>query len=46
MTLPKATLPFGPELMLVRVVRLLAEVVQPILEKYGGGEDGGAEVRV
>ncbi len=27
----KATLPFGPELMLQRVVRLLAEVVQPIV---------------
>ena len=28
---PKATLPFGPELMLPRVVRLLAEVVAPIV---------------
>lgn len=28
---PKATLPFGPELMLQRVVRLLAEVVDPIV---------------
>ena len=28
---PKATLPFGPELMLQRVVRLLREVVQPIV---------------
>lgn len=27
----KATLPFGPELMLQRVVRLLAEVVSPIV---------------
>ena len=31
MGLPKATLPFGPELMLQRVVRLLAEVVEPIV---------------
>ena len=28
---PKATLPFGPELMLQRVVRLLSEVVNPIV---------------
>lgn len=31
MGLPKATLPFGPEPMLVRVHRLLNEVVQPIV---------------
>ena len=31
MGLPKATLPFGPELMLQRVVRLLSEVVSPII---------------
>jgi molybdopterin-guanine dinucleotide biosynthesis protein A len=31
MGLPKATLPFGPELMLQRVVRLLGTVVQPIV---------------
>ena len=31
MGLPKATLPFGPELMLQRVLRLLSEVVQPIV---------------
>src|SRR5437016_602819 len=31
MGLPKATLPFGPELMLPRVVRLLSSVVQPIV---------------
>src|SRR5436309_3861988 len=31
MGLPKATLPFGPELMLQRVVRLLSAVVQPIV---------------
>ena len=30
MGLPKATLPFGPELMLQRVFRLLNEVVEPI----------------
>src|SRR5688572_15258054 len=28
---PKALLPFGPELMLQRVVRLLREVVSPIV---------------
>src|SRR4051812_13474329 len=28
---PKALLPFGPELMLQRVVRLLSEVVSPIV---------------
>jgi molybdopterin-guanine dinucleotide biosynthesis protein A len=31
MGLPKATLPFGPELMLQRIVRLLASVVSPIV---------------
>ena len=31
MGLPKATLPFGPELMLQRVVRVLGSVVQPIV---------------
>jgi molybdopterin-guanine dinucleotide biosynthesis protein A len=31
MGLPKATLPFGPELMLQRVVRLLAPIAQPIV---------------
>jgi len=31
MGLAKATLPFGPELMLERVVRLLGSVVQPIV---------------
>lgn len=31
MGLPKATLPFGDELMLQRVVRLLGELVQPIV---------------
>lgn len=31
MGLPKATLPFGPELMLQRVHRLLSEVVHPIV---------------
>lgn len=31
MGLPKATLPFGPELMLPRVLRLLGEVVGPLV---------------
>ena len=31
MGIPKATLPFGPEMMLTRVVRLLSEVVEPIV---------------
>src|SRR5580692_4870637 len=31
MGVPKATLPFGPETMLQRVVRLLATVVSPIV---------------
>ena len=31
MGLPKATLPFGPEAMLQRVVRLLGEVVSPLV---------------
>lgn len=31
MGLPKATLPFGPELMLQRVLRILGEVVQPLV---------------
>jgi len=31
MGLPKATLPFGPELMIVRVLRLLGEVVEPLV---------------
>jgi molybdopterin-guanine dinucleotide biosynthesis protein A len=31
MGVPKATLPFGPETMLQRVVRLLEEVVSPII---------------
>ena len=38
MGLPKATLPFGPELMLQRVVRLLAEVVQPIVVVAAPGQ--------
>ena len=28
---PKATLPFGPETMLMRVVRILGDIVQPIV---------------
>jgi molybdopterin-guanine dinucleotide biosynthesis protein A len=31
MGLPKATLPFGPEMMLQRVLRLLGEVVNPLV---------------
>jgi molybdenum cofactor guanylyltransferase len=31
MGVPKATLPFGPELMLQRVVRLLGQVCQPLV---------------
>ena len=31
MGVPKATLPFGPETMLQRVVRLLSTVVDPIV---------------
>lgn len=38
MGLPKATLPFGPELMLQRVVRLLSEVVQPIVVVAAAGQ--------
>src|SRR5688572_22622973 len=36
---PKATLPFGPELMLQRVVRLLAEVVEPIVVVAAPGQE-------
>ena len=39
MGLPKATLPFGPELMLQRVVRLLAEVVDPIVVVAAPGQE-------
>ena len=39
MGLPKATLPFGPELMLERVVRLLGTVVQPIVVVAAPGQD-------
>jgi molybdenum cofactor guanylyltransferase len=38
MGLPKATLPFGPELMLQRVTRLLAEVVAPIVVVAAPGQ--------
>ena len=46
---PKAWLPFGPELMLQRVARLLAEVVGPIVVVAAPGQDipelpGGIEV--
>jgi molybdopterin-guanine dinucleotide biosynthesis protein A len=39
MGLAKATLPFGPELMLQRVVRLLAEVVPPIVVVAAPGQE-------
>jgi len=39
MGLPKTTLPFGPELMLQRVVRLLAEVVSPIVVVVAPGQE-------
>jgi molybdopterin-guanine dinucleotide biosynthesis protein A len=39
MGLPKATLPFGPELMLQRVVRLLAPVVAPIVVVAASGQE-------
>src|SRR5262245_13378190 len=39
MGLPKATLPFGPELMLQRVVRLLSSVVQPIVIVAAPGQE-------
>src|SRR5262245_56904743 len=38
MGLPKATLPFGPELMLERVVRLLGAVVSPIVVVIAPGQ--------
>ena len=39
MGMPKATLPFGPELMLPRVVRLFQEVVEPIVVVAAPGQD-------
>jgi molybdopterin-guanine dinucleotide biosynthesis protein A len=39
MGMPKATLPFGPELMLQRVVRLLGEVVSPIVVVAAPGQE-------
>ena len=36
---PKATLPFGPELMLQRVVRLVREVVEPIVVVAAAGQE-------
>ena len=38
MGVPKATLPFGPETMLQRVVRLLATVVSPIVVVGASGQ--------
>ncbi len=35
---PKATLPFGPELMLLRVVRLLSQAVEPIVVVGADGQ--------
>jgi molybdopterin-guanine dinucleotide biosynthesis protein A len=35
---PKATLPFGPEAMLARVVRLLGEAVEPIVVVAAAGQ--------
>jgi molybdopterin-guanine dinucleotide biosynthesis protein A len=39
MGLAKATLPFGPELMLQRVVRLLAQAVSPIVVVAAPGQE-------
>ena len=39
MGIPKATLPFGPETMLQRVVRLLSTVVSPIVVVAAGDQD-------
>jgi len=39
MGLPKLTLPFGPELMLQRVVRILLEVVEPIVVVRAADQD-------
>jgi molybdopterin-guanine dinucleotide biosynthesis protein A len=39
MGLAKATLPFGPELMLQRVVRLLSQEVSPIVVVAAAGQD-------
>jgi len=36
---PKALLPFGPELMLQRVVRLMGEVVQPLIVVAAPGQE-------
>lgn len=38
MGVPKATLPFGPETMLQRVVRLLSTVVQPVVVVAARGQ--------
>jgi molybdopterin-guanine dinucleotide biosynthesis protein A len=39
MGLPKATLPFGPELMVQRVTRILGQVVSPIVVVAAPGQD-------
>jgi molybdopterin-guanine dinucleotide biosynthesis protein A len=36
---PKATLPFGPELMLQRVVRLVRQAVEPVIVVAAAGQD-------
>jgi molybdopterin-guanine dinucleotide biosynthesis protein A len=36
---PKLMLPFGPEVMLVRVARLLREAVEPVIVVAGVGQD-------
>jgi len=38
MGVPKATLPFGPETMLQRVVRLLGTVVSPVVVVAAQGQ--------
>jgi molybdopterin-guanine dinucleotide biosynthesis protein A len=39
MGLPKATLPFGPELMIHRVLRLLGEAVEPLVVVAAPGQE-------
>ena len=39
MGLPKATLPFGPELMFQRVLRLLSQVVEPLVAVAAPGQE-------
>ena len=44
MGVPKATLPFGPETMLQRVVRLLGTVVSPIVVVAARGQELAPEL--